>query len=442
MSDVFVGQGDFFNGPRDTLSGSSDVFGGGGSGPVAPLDGEVTSSAQILSIVANNANAGKSYYMRGGNYGDLVLDVNARPSSLITFITYPGEQVVMNSLTFNSARNIRFDGNTANRIRAANNPTGLPSGQYGLRIVGNGAFTTPGSGNQQTCILFVATFAPNCEGIQMANFRAGDVANSDWTAWRWQHGIIIRSWTYDLLIEDAEIAYLGNDGVSGDFTAGGFGIAWQFGTGEDANAGNYTFRRIHVHHVSNDAVQYAGGGVGVETRFEQCLFAPIEFAGANHTDALQIVGATQKLTYESCVFETVSQFLLQSAGPSNPRTFHNCLFHNVTNQLEFGKDGDNPPPGDYVIDSCTIDISMRTEGVGTSNNKVRNSVYKGFYTTSGITVSNLWANDGIANIKDSSSTDIGLSSDIVDAPILNSNRECTNHTQGWRKPADFPWNIV
>jgi hypothetical protein len=80
------------------------------------------------------------------------------------------------------------------------------------------------------------------------------------------------------------------------------------------------------------------------------------------------------------VFDTVSRFLLQGAN-ANPRTFHNCLFHNVTNQLEIGKDGDSPPPSDYVFDTRTIDdIAIRTDATpgATSNLKIRNSVYQGF----------------------------------------------------------------
>jgi hypothetical protein len=436
------------------------MLGAGSNGssaePPAALDGEVTSAAEILAVAANAANAGKSYYMRGGSYGSIDFTESHRPASTITFLTYPGEQVRFTDVTFFRSRNLKFDGNSSNRTRAA--AGGYPDGSYGLWLRGSGitGFDIPSATNILT---FEDSGPTYTDGITFANFRIGDDASTNEANWRCQHGIVIGPWTRNLLFEDFELGYIGGDLAdfdpvtgAGDVAAGGFGVQY-FGS-ESENSGAHTFRRGHFHHTMNDFCQYGPDDPTGLVLFEECLFEELTNFGDAHADIMQLYGTfgasgAQPITYEGCVFRNGTDFLLHGDKPGGPRTFSNCLFGmsgKPINNPTFSKDNEGGPTG-FVIDSCSMEFinSFRCDSTAgaafTSDCVVKNSIYPGISTITGIVRDNVWTNSGEPNVVTDAGTGVSGDTAASPAPTYNSQGECTNYSQGWRKPGTFPWTL-
>ncbi len=387
---------------QDLSATVADIIGGGG---VPELDGEVTTAAEIVTIANNEANAGNSYWMRGGDYGELTLTSDARPSVLITFITYPGEQVTFEDVFITSAKNLRFDGNVDNMVRepAGTSITDYFEGDYGLWFQGSGIIGNeiPSVGN---CVTLAISNPPDWnENLQFQHFRLGDVQAiaDDGDGWRRQHGFVICNGARDILIEDFEIAYLGfdQDPTEGDADGGGFGMQFYSVSGpEAADWGDVTIRRGHFHHTMNDFIQYDpknDDGIA-EVLFEDCLFDVLVNYGLAHADFFQSVGGSTKLTFDSCVFQWGSDFLLHGDNPGATRLFNNCLIGNpneVTNahQIVLGKNEDFGAPSygasDYEWRNCTINM------------------------------------------------------DTDDIQVGSADGDCTNYSQGYRKSETFPWSI-
>ena len=437
-----------------------------GAGSVPGLDGEVTSSAEIVTVAENEANAGNSYWMRDGAYGALTLGEDARPSSLITFTVYPGEQVTFTDVSFERCANLRFDGNEDNMVREGTGATsstaggGFPDGEYGLWFRGSGI-----TGNNIPPVGNVINFVSSSSGawnenLQFAHFRLGDdmaEPGVDDTPWRRQHGIVIADYSTDLLFEDFEIAYIGNDNNGeGDFDAGGYGLWWFDTSGEAETWGNYTFRRGHWHHTMNDFIQYGpkNSADGL-VLFEDCLFEELYNYGAAHADFFQALGGSTQLTFQGCVFQYGSDYLLHGSNPGATRLFENCLIGNPNgasrnaHQIVLGKDADGETgASDYEWRDCTILMDINgircdsTLGAATTaDNVVANCIWGGAQTESGVILANYLSSDGEPNLWVTGSGGTALAGDATGSPTFNSDGDCTSHAQGYRKSATFPWSL-
>jgi hypothetical protein len=428
----------------------------GGGGEVPPLDGEVTSSAEIITVAENAANAGNSYWMRGGSYGNLTLDDGARPASTITFRTYPGEQVTFADLRFQGAANIALDGNEDNMVRST--AGGFSGGDYGLWIRGSGV-TGFDIAPVPECLVMGGVGSDDVENITLQHFRLGDSTSSDETDWRCQHGVIFVAGVHNVLFEDFEISYIGADIADfdpvtgdGDANGGGFGLWWGFQNG-NPDAGDFTFRRGHFHHTMNDFGQYGPNSPTALVLFEDCLFEEVTNFGDAHADVFQVFGGEQALTFEGCVFRNGTDFLFHGDVDGNTRLFSNCLIGDPgigganINNLTLSRDNESGPTATFEFRDCTMQnmSSLRCDSTlgasYTRANVLSNCIYPGVSSTTGINRNNFFAggNDGLPNLLTDGGT--GITGDVSGTPTYNSQGECTSHSQGWRKPGSFPWSL-
>lgn len=419
------------------------------------MDGEVTSAAELIAVAENTSNAGNSYWMRGGSYGNLTLDTGARPASTITFITYPGEVVTFGETRFEGCRNITLDGNEDNMTRGT--AGGYPDGDYGLWFRGNGVtgFDIP---DVPEVMAILGSGSSDVQNLTLKNFRLGDDTDTDETQWRCQHGVVILPGVYDVVFEDFELSYLGADIADfdpvtgdGDAAGGGYGLWWGF-QGGSTDSGNFTFRRGHFHHTMNDFMQYGPYSPTALVLFEDCLFEELTNFGDAHADLGQIFGGSQELTYDGCVFRSGTDFLWHGDVTGQPRTLNNCLLGMSgapINNPTLGKDNEGGIDAQWVFQDCSMEFinSLRLDATGGSSfapspkSKIRNSIYPGFSTITGVNRNNVFENDGQANVITDGGTGVTGDTTASPAPTYNSQGECTNYSQGWRKPASFPWTL-
>lgn len=428
------------------------------SAPPEEMDGEVTSAAEIITVAENPANAGKSYWMRGGSYGAITLDSDARPSSVITFLTYPGEVVTFTTFSFAGAANLTFDGNEANMTRAA--AGGFPDGDYGLRLIGTGV-----TGYDIPAVPNIMNFSDNSptnwnEDLTFSHFRIGDDTDVDESNWRCQHAVEFSPGTRDVLFEDFDISYIGADlrdyeeGGAGDENGGGTCLRW-FQTA-NTDYGNFTFRRGHFHHSFNDFVYYGPSGAPpARVLFDTCMFEELTNFGAAHADMCQIFGGSQRLEYTDCVFRTGTDFLWHGDVTGEPRVFTNCLFGDPNgtfpnlNNPTLSKDTEGGIDAQWIFDDCSMEYieSLRLDSTAGSSfapspkSKIRNCIYPGFSTVTSVNRNNVFENDSQVNKITGGGTGVTGDTAASPAPTYDADGECTNYSQGWRMPVDYPWSL-
>jgi hypothetical protein len=221
--------------------------------PPAQVDGEVSTAADLLATAKSAAADGKTYYMRGGNYGDVNL-TNVRRGSLVTFYAYPGEQPTFETLSFGHSQHFRFDGFRASTID-----------------IQPGNASTPNRDLQ---------FADCTLGGTQAN-RINPLAV-----------VGILGYTEDVLIDHCNIGWTDMDGIEDN----GNGI--RAVNGEEGEIARLTIRRSRIHHVSCDAIQVAGASDFTLDRTEIAYVAPQPGYGC-HADSLQnlsLIGDGARIT--------------------------------------------------------------------------------------------------------------------------------------------------
>jgi hypothetical protein len=396
--------------------------------------------------------------MRGGSYGNLLLDDDARPASEISFITYPSEQVLFGDVRFEGAANLHFDGNEDNRVRAAAGP--YPDGAYGLWFRGTGVtgFNIPAV---PSIMIFSEVNGPTSwnENITFSNFRIGDSMSTNESNWRAQQGFEFGPYSRNIVFEDFQLSYLGADlrdfdpeDGAGDDDGGGLGSKWF--QASNTNYGNFTFRRGHFAHLFNDVFHYGPNGADpARVRIENCLVEEITNYGDAHADMFQIFGGGQRLEVEGTVFRTGTDFMFHGDASGRPRLFTNCLIGDPNgtlpniNNFTLSKDNEGGPAATFELRSCTLHYanSLRCDSTSgasyTRANVLSHNIYRGISSTTGINRNNFFAggNEGSPNLLVTGSP--GITGDVTGTPTYNSQGECTSHTQGWRKPVDFPWTL-
>lgn len=108
--------------------------------------GEVTNASQLEARANSSSSDGKTFHLRGGNYGDVDLS-EARRGAMVTFKAYPGEQPVFDYTVFRDSERLRFEG-----VRWTDSIDIQQGNNRSLEFVGNdvGGFTGPGINLRET----------------------------------------------------------------------------------------------------------------------------------------------------------------------------------------------------------------------------------------------------------------------------------------------------
>jgi hypothetical protein len=212
--------------------------------PAPHVDGEIKTAADLLATAKSAAADGKTYYLRGGSYGNLNLS-NVRRDSLVTFVAYPGEQPSFGALTFAHSQHFRFDG-----FRAA------------------------------TVDIEVGSASSPNRDLQFANCTLGGT-EADRINPLAVVGIL--GYSEDVLIDRCSIGWTDMEGQEDH----GNGV--RAVNGEDGPIARLTIRNSRIHHVSCDAIQVAGNSDFTLDRTEIAYVAP-EPGYTCHADSLQNLG--------------------------------------------------------------------------------------------------------------------------------------------------------
>jgi hypothetical protein len=205
----------------------------------------------------------------------------------------------------------------------------------------------------------------------------------------------------------------------------------------------------------NDFGQYGPYSPTALVLFEDCLFEELTNFGDAHADMFQIFGGSQALTFDGCVFRNGTDWLMHGDVSGQPRTFNNCLigdpngdFPNVNN-MTLSKDNEGGLDAQFIFQDCSMEYanSIRLDSTAggsyapSPKHKIRNSIYPGFSTITSVNRDNAFENDGQENIITDGGTGVSGDTAASPTPTYNSQGECTNYSQGWRKPATFPWTL-
>lgn len=212
--------------------------------PPSEVDGVLASPAALLSAATSAGSDGETFYLRGGDYGDVDLG-DVRRGAMVTFLAYPGELPSFETLSFARSQGLRFDGFRAETID-----------------IGQGNGTNP---NRQ---------------LQFANCTLG---GSEGARINPLAVVGILAYTEDVLIDRCSIGWTNMNGQEDN----GNGI--RAVNGDAGPIDGLTIERSRIHHVSCDAIQVAGNSNFTLDRTEIAYVAP-EPGYTCHADSLQNLG--------------------------------------------------------------------------------------------------------------------------------------------------------
>ncbi len=212
--------------------------------PPATADGEVATAADLLATAGSSNSDGKTFYMRGGNYGNVNLS-NVRRGSLVTFVAYPGETPSFSALTFGHSQDLRFDGFKARTVSIEQGSSSAPNRQ-----------------------------------LQFANCTLGGTASERINPLA---VVGILAYSEDILFDGCSIGWTRMNGAEDN----GNGI--RAVNGDAGPIARLTIRNSRIHHTSCDAIQVAGVSDFTLDRTEIGYVAP-EPGYTCHADSLQNLG--------------------------------------------------------------------------------------------------------------------------------------------------------